>query len=48
MIDMSYDPVYERHNPMRSLRWRWRRAVLSVTTFWTFLREFSPFSHAGI
>ncbi|MDA0590354.1 MAG: hypothetical protein O3C17_20325, partial [Planctomycetota bacterium] len=22
-------------------------ALLSITTFWTFLREFSPFSHAG-
>ncbi|MDA0590886.1 MAG: hypothetical protein O3C17_23050 [Planctomycetota bacterium] len=22
--------------------------LLSITTFWTFLREFSPFSHAGI
>jgi len=26
----------------------WFLALLSITTFWTFLREFSPFSHAGI
>jgi hypothetical protein len=31
-----------RRNPLRPLDAVWQRAVLFVTTFWTFLREFSP------
>lgn len=39
MIDMSYDPEYERRNPTRSLRWRWRRAQLLVARGCQFRRN---------
>jgi len=30
MIDVSHDPDYEQYNPMRSLNWRWGRAMWLV------------------